>query len=163
MNEVWLSSGETLQRVFFQYSTAWEKRLADSAMFLQWLRFIEKYKVKVGESSYSDRHALNFLLEARPLTPEVNLAAFFQSLQTVPDLKRLGNSLERNLFQRWMTTVDSKPKDVARLLNIGQSVPKLSKSDLRYKNFGGVHVAVCREEREGDARESERAIGCQRP
>ncbi|EGZ20951.1 hypothetical protein PHYSODRAFT_298878 [Phytophthora sojae] len=102
-------------------------------MFLQWLRFIEKYKVKVGESSYSDRHALNFLLEARPLTPEVNLAAFFQSLQTVPDLKRLGNSLERNLFQRWMTTVDSKPKDVARLLNIGQSVPKLSKSDLRYK------------------------------
>ncbi|EGZ21186.1 hypothetical protein PHYSODRAFT_313506 [Phytophthora sojae] len=77
LDAVWLGAGETPQSVF-NILRLGKTPLADRHQFLQWLRFTEKYKAKMGASSYSDRQTLNFLLKGR-LTPDVNLAGFFQT------------------------------------------------------------------------------------
>lgn len=128
LDAVWLGAGETPQSVF-NILRLGKTPLADRHQFLQWLRFTEKYKAKMGASSYSDRQTLNFLLKGR-LTPDVNLAGFSSRLTRL-DLKRLGDSLERNLFRRWMATVE--PKGIARLVNIEDSITERFKSDPGYK------------------------------
>lgn len=70
MHEVWLRGGETPQSVFNILPK-------DSPVFLQWLRFTERYKVKLRETSYSDRQTLKILLETRQHAPEIKLASFF--------------------------------------------------------------------------------------
>lgn len=99
--------------------------------FVQWFRFTDKYRAKVGESSYSDRQTLEILMETRPWTAEEDLAAFFLSIKKISGLKKVGGSLETHLFRIWMETWE--PKNVATVLGIRNSVSKVSKRDPRYE------------------------------
>ncbi|KAG6945010.1 hypothetical protein JG688_00016789 [Phytophthora aleatoria] len=134
----WLKSLESPEKVFDDLHLAKAKMDAvnDNSVLIQWFRYIEVYRDITKKNVFSDVEILNFLREAKPLQSEWELAALFQSLKEVPDLKSLAGNMQTNLYQKWFSMKFS-PKVVNEWLGVPYSVSPmlLKKTDPRYQTW----------------------------
>ncbi|KAG3234355.1 hypothetical protein PI124_g20590 [Phytophthora idaei] len=91
----WLKSPESPEKVFndLRLAKANMDAFGDNSMLIQWFR------------------------KAKPLQSEWELAALFQSLKEVPDLKSLAGNMQTNLYQKWFS-MKFNPKEVDEWLGI---------------------------------------------
>ncbi|KAL3663576.1 hypothetical protein V7S43_011463 [Phytophthora oleae] len=71
-------------------------KLAREKFFLQWLRFVKKYRLKHGEFSFADSDMLTALRKIMP--DDGQLVSLLQSLRKTADMKSHANTMIRFLF-----------------------------------------------------------------
>ncbi|KAF1781490.1 hypothetical protein JG687_00018583 [Phytophthora cactorum] len=133
----WLKSPQSPENVFddLRLATAKMDGLDDNSVLIQWFRYIEVYKDITKKNVFSDVEILNFLRKAKPRQSEWELAARFQSLKEVPDLKSLAGNMQTNLYQKWFSSKVS-PNLVSKWLGAPSSVsPTLLKTDPSYQTW----------------------------
>ncbi|KAG6953591.1 hypothetical protein JG687_00012311 [Phytophthora cactorum] len=110
-------------------------RLENNPELLGWLRYTMTYRDMMGGSKwYPDGEIYLRLLK---VAPEAQLATFFQSLRNIPDLKVVGENLQKTQYAHWRT-FGMQPRDLAKSLGIMKLLESGAvKSDPRYLIYDG--------------------------
>ncbi|KAG7388566.1 hypothetical protein PHYPSEUDO_012203 [Phytophthora pseudosyringae] len=139
MNGVWLKSHELPEEVYKilkkNLAGARMDAFGNNALFVQWLRYTKINNGNVKNDMIFGGQTVNFLHKTRPLKSEWEFSTLFQVMTEVPDLKRLAENMQLNLFQEWLPGYD--PKLAASYLAIPYpiNVVMLPSSDPRFKTW----------------------------
>ncbi|KAJ8575730.1 hypothetical protein ON010_g3478 [Phytophthora cinnamomi] len=107
-------------------------KLDDNPTLLEWLRYSVAYREKHGGDHLFQDGEIYLMLAKR--VPEAEVATFFQSLKSMPDLKVLGENLQKTQYFAWWNT-GVELKQVEKMLEITDSTKTLDPKNLVYLGY----------------------------
>ncbi|KAL3663567.1 hypothetical protein V7S43_011454 [Phytophthora oleae] len=136
MNQVWLASRESPKEVFGILNIG-KRSLKDNPMAIQWLKYIKRYRAKIGDSAFSDSEAVLFVMEATYSVQAQKFGVLLQSFKKIPDLKILAENMQTSLFRQWIDVKKLTPDELGSLMvsphGSWKTVLRLPKSDPRFQ------------------------------
>ncbi|OWZ16111.1 Avirulence (Avh) protein [Phytophthora megakarya] len=109
-NKVWASTKKDPERLFklFGLHNAGNK-IDEKKRVIQWFRYAVDYRATKGTDKLSDAKIYTILKKSE--ASEAKLAALFQSLKDIDDVKTLATTMQSYQFKRWIDQ-DSIPESI---------------------------------------------------
>ncbi|EGZ21154.1 hypothetical protein PHYSODRAFT_299007 [Phytophthora sojae] len=136
MNSAWAKSGVKPEEVYriLRIGQPGEEAMATSTSFRQWLWYIEKYRVKMGDDAITDLQIGTMLNKKVPYLDQVTLFQSVKEQLLKQDsnliVTMLAENLQCNAFQR-LIDMNATPARFEMMIDTPLSL--LKKEDIRYR------------------------------
>ncbi|CEG42686.1 uncharacterized protein PHALS_12940 [Plasmopara halstedii] len=122
--------------------------LSDNIKFIQWLRYVNMYMTLPDTSPFTVLSALDIVL--REGDGDYKLAALFQLIQEIPNLRELAQKMQFQLFKRWAVNDTISPLALCKMSEIcATKIPKLGKYNVEVSSVAAyikVYIKFRRQE-----------------